>query len=49
MSIMVTHDALDYDQVHRDDDIDVDDEGNDELDDEKLQNIIMEKAPASEK
>ena len=50
MSIMVNHDALDYDQVHsRDDDIDVSDGGNDELDDERLQNTIMEKAPPSEK
>ena len=49
MSIMVTHDGLDYDQVHRDDDIDVDDGGNDELDDESIQNTILEKAPPSEK
>eukprot|EP00111_Clytia_hemisphaerica_P003207 TCONS_00009136-protein len=45
---MANHDSLDYDQVHRDD-FDIDDGGNDELDDEKLQNLILDKAPPPER
>ena len=46
--VMVSGDSLDYEQVHQDD-FEIDDGGDDELDDERLQLLILEKAPPPEK
>jgi len=47
MSDMVSGDSLDYEQVHHDDfDIEF---GDDEVDDERLQLLILEKAPPPER